>query len=94
MYKLVALAGVLVALNFASNTPAQAQEQQSLKSILGKGYDIRSVTFAHGESTDDRDAVFVTLQKEKSVAVCYFAARTWINLTANFLDDSKRCEVR
>jgi hypothetical protein len=36
----------------------------------------------------------VTLQKEKSVAVCYFAAANWINLSPGSLEDSKRCDVR
>jgi hypothetical protein len=26
--------------------------------------------------------------------VCYFAATSWINLSANALDDPKRCDVR
>jgi hypothetical protein len=73
---------------------ANAQEQQSFKTILGKGYDIKSVTFARGESTENREIFVVTLQKEKSVAVCYFAAANWINLSAGTLEDSKRCDVR
>ena len=73
---------------------AAAQEQQSFKTIIGKGYEIKSVTFARGESTDNREIFLVTLQKERSVAVCYFAAPNWINLSPATLDDSKRCDVR
>jgi hypothetical protein len=73
---------------------AEAQEQQSFKTILGKGYDIKGVAFAKGESTENREIFVVTLQKEKSVAVCYFAAANWINLSAGTLEDSKRCDVR
>jgi len=73
---------------------AQDQQQQSFKTIVGKGYDIKGATFAKGESTDNREVFVVTLQKEKSVAVCYFAATNWINLSAGTLEDSKRCEVR
>jgi len=73
---------------------AAAQEQQSFKTVIGKGYEIKSVTFARGESTDNREIFVVTLQKEKSVAVCYFAAPNWINLSPATLDDSKRCDVR
>jgi len=72
----------------------RAQEEQSFKTLLGKGFEIKSVTFAHGESTDNRDAFVVTLQSSKSIAVCYFASVNWINLTAASLDDGKRCEVR
>jgi len=71
-----------------------AQEQQSFKALLGKGFEIKSVTFAHGESTDNRDAVLVTLQNGKSIAVCFFAAVNWINLSNNALEDGKRCDVR
>ncbi len=78
----------------AQAAPARAQEQQSFKTIIGKGYEIKAVTFARGESTDNRESFVVTLQKEKSVAVCYFAAANWINLSPATLDDSKRCDVR
>ena len=71
-----------------------AQEPQSFKTIIGKGYDIKSVTFAKGEATENREVFVVTLQKDKSVAVCYFAAANWINLSPATLDDSKRCDVR
>jgi hypothetical protein len=75
--------------------PALGQEQQqSFKSLVGRGFDIRAVTFAHGESTDNRDTFIVTLQRERSVAVCYFSSNAWINLTTTVLDDPKRCEVR
>ena len=86
------VAFVVAALAFAA--PAQAQEQQSFKTIIGKGYDIKSAVFAHGQSTDDRDLFVITLQKEKSVAVCAFAAANWINLSTGTLEDSKRCDVR
>ena len=71
-----------------------AQEQLSFKSLIGRGFEIKSVTFAHGESTDNRDTFLVTLQKDKSVAVCFFAAVNWINLSNNTLEDGKRCDVR
>ena len=89
MRTLVALAALL-----ALAQGALAQEQQSFKTIMGKGYEIRSVTFARGESTDNREIFVVTLQKERSVAVCYFAAANWINLSTGTLEDSRRCDVR
>jgi len=90
--KLCAFAVALLAV--AQVPPARAQEQQSFKTIMGKGYEIKTVTFARGEATDNREIFVVTLQKEKSVAVCYFAAANWINLSPASLDDSKRCDVR
>ena len=73
---------------------AQAQEQQSFKTLMGKGYEIKGVTFAKGEATENREVFLITLQKEKSVAVCYFAAPNWISLSATTLDDARRCDVR
>ena len=91
MKKLCALAATLLVAEAASGL---AQEQQSFKTIVGKGYEIKNVTFARGEATDNRDIFVVTLQKDKSVAVCYFAAANWINLSPAALEDSKRCDVR
>jgi hypothetical protein len=90
--KLYALAVACIAI--AGARDAHAQEQQSFRTIMGKGYEIKSVTFARGEATDNREIFVVTLQKDKSVAVCYFAAANWINLSPAALEDSKRCDVR
>jgi hypothetical protein len=84
----------IAALLFLAGAPARAQEQQSVKSLLGKGYDIKAVTFMRGEATENREAFLVTLQKEKSIAVCYMVAANWITLAPTALDDSKRCDVR
>src|ERR1700730_8994240 len=70
----------LAVASFAFAAAASAQEQQSFKALMGKGYDIKSVTFAKGEATENREVFLVTLQKEKSVAVCFFAAPHWISL--------------
>jgi hypothetical protein len=90
--RLVALAVALMVL--APPPAANAQEQQSFKTLIGKGYEIKSVTFARGEATENRESFVITLQREKSVAVCYFAAVNWINLTTGALEDSRRCDVR
>jgi hypothetical protein len=90
--KLAALAVVLLALGTAP--ASRAQDQQSFRSLMGKGYDIRAVTFARGDATDNREVFVITLQREKSVAVCYFAAANWISLSTPVLDDSRRCDVR
>ena len=86
--------GFAVALACALGTQCFAQEQQSFKGLMGKGYDIKAVTFAKGEATENRETFVVTLQKEKSVAVCFFSANAWISLATNILDDGKRCDVR
>ena len=91
MNKRCALAAALLVAQAANGF---AQEQQSFKTIIGKGYEIKSVTFARGEATENREIFLVTLQKDKSVAVCYFAAANWINLSPATLEDAKRCDVR
>ena len=92
MKKLFALA--VACITIAGARDARAQEQQSFRTVMGKGYEIKSVTFARGDTTDNREIFVVTLQKDKSVAVCYFAAANWINLSPAALEDSKRCDVR
>jgi hypothetical protein len=93
--RILAFASVLGAILMAQAGSGRAQEQQqSLRSLLGRGFEIKGTAFAHGESTDNRDAFVVTLQKDKSIAVCYFASTNWINLSAASLDDARRCEVR
>ena len=84
-----------VALLFIAQADCLAQEQQqSFRSLMGRGYDIKSVTFVKGESTENREVFVVTLQRERSVAVCFFSAANWINLSGTTLDDAKRCDVR
>jgi hypothetical protein len=92
MSKAFAFVAALLGLVLASQ--ARAQEQSSFKTLMGRGYEIKSVTFVRGEATENRETFLVTMQKEKSVAVCYFAAPNWISLTPASLDDAKRCDVR
>ena len=84
----------LVALTAAQPDSARAQEQQAFKTLLGRGFEIKSVTFVKAEATGGRETFVVSLQREKSVAVCYFAATSWINLSNSALEDPKRCDVR
>ena len=91
---LVKMSGALALLAVAALPDARGQEMQSFKTIIGKGYDIKAVTFARGEATDNREVFVITLQKDKSVAVCYFAAPNWISLSNPLLEDSRRCDVR
>jgi hypothetical protein len=88
------LVALTVAWTAALPGGASAQEQQAFKSLIGRGFEIKAVTFAKGEATGNRETFVVTLQREKSIAVCYFAATSWINLSTSALDDGKRCDVR
>jgi hypothetical protein len=71
-----------------------AQEQQSFKSLIGRGFDIKNVSFVRGEVSENREAFVVTLQRDKTVAVCFFSANAWLTLSSPVLDDPKRCDVR
>ena len=71
-----------------------AQEQQSFKSLIGRGFDIKNVLFVRGEVTENRETFVVTLQRDKAVAVCFFSAQAWVTLSSPILDDPKRCDVR
>jgi len=85
----------LAVASLAAAAPAAAQEQQqSFKSLMGKGYEIKTTTFVKGEATQNREAFVVTLQKEKSVAVCWFPAPNWINLSNTALENGRSCDVR
>ena len=72
---------------------AFAQEQQSLKGLLGRGFEIKSVTFAKGESTDNREA-FVDAAEGKISRGLLLSAPGFINLSSAAIDDGKRCDVR
>ena len=78
---------------FAQASLAQEQ-QQSFKSLIGRGFDIKNVSFVRGDVSENREAFIVTLQREKSVAVCFFSANAWVTLSNTVLDDPKRCDVR
>jgi len=91
MRSLAAGIGLLCAL---PASPGLAQDQQSFKALMGRGFDIKNVSFVRGEVTENRETFIVTLQREKSVAVCYFSANAWVTLSSTVLDDPKRCDVR
>ena len=90
-------AGVAVLVAICGAAPpqdARAQEQQTFKTLINRGFEIKGVTFVKGDVTDGRETFVVTLQRDKSVAVCYFAATSWINLNINAIEDVRRCDVR
>lgn len=89
MVRLLAAAALICAAQ-----ASYAQEQQSFKSLIGRGFDIKNVVFVRGEVTENRETFVVTLQREKTVAVCFFSAGAWVTLSNTVLDDPKRCDVR
>jgi hypothetical protein len=84
------------------STPAYADErlQSSFTALVGKGYEVKSVTLIPLEVAKrvtekvKTDNVVVTLQKQESVAVCYVAFANWAFMNKASLDSSTLCEVR
>jgi hypothetical protein len=94
MRQLLAFAALSAALAGGAADCYAQEQQQSFKGLIGRGFDIKSVTFAKGESTENREAFVVTLQREKTVAVCFFSANAWLTLSNTVLEDTRRCDVR
>ena len=93
MKKFLPCAAVLLSAAIVPDAIAQEQ-QQSFKSLIGRGFDVKAVTFAQGQSTENRETFVVTLQRERTIAVCFFSANAWITLSAPALEDARRCDVR
>lgn len=84
------------------SAPASADErlQSSFTALVGKGYEVKSVTLIPLEVAKrvtekvKTDNVVVTLQKQETVAVCYIAFANWAFMNKASLDSSTLCEVR
>src|SRR5262249_25120298 len=84
------------------SAPASADDrlQSSFTALVGKGFEVKSVTLIPLEVAKRvtekvrTDNVVVTLQKQESVAVCYIAFANWAFMNKASLDSSTLCEVR
>jgi hypothetical protein len=84
------------------SVPASADEQlqSSFTALVGKGFEIKSVTLVPLEVAKRvtekvrTDNVIVTLEKQGSVAVCYIAFANWAFMNKASLDSATLCEVR
>lgn len=84
------------------SAPASADErlQSSFTALVGKGYEVKSVTLIPLEVAKrvtekvKTDNVVVTLQKQETVAVCYIAFANWAFMNKASLDSATLCEVR
>ena len=73
---------------------ADAREQ-SLQTLMNKGFKVVAVTFRPAETRPDKQPVYlVTLQSAASLAVCIFGSGQWENLTDDMARNSGACEVR
>jgi hypothetical protein len=84
------------------SAPASADDrlQSSFTALIGKGFDVKSVTLIPLEVAKRvtekvrTDNVVVTLQKEETVAVCYIAFANWAFMNKSSLNTPTLCEVR
>lgn len=84
------------------SAPASADDrlQSSFTALVGKGFEVKSVTLIPLEVAKrvtekvKTDNVIVTLQKQETVAVCYVAFANWAFMNKASLDSSTLCEVR
>ncbi len=84
------------------SAPASADDrlQSSFTALVGKGFDVKSVTLIPLEVAKRvtekvrTDNVIVTLQKDETVAVCYIAFANWAFMNKSSLDSPTLCEVR
>lgn len=72
------------------------EKQRPFTQLIADGYEIKAVTLfpAVKTSAGTSDHVVVTLQKDKSVAVCTFAPNQWEGLFDSVLAESRWCDVR
>lgn len=97
MRKALACAVSVQLLASASVCLAQdSDKQRPFTQLIADGYEIKAVTLfpAVKTSAGTSDHVVVTLQKEKSVAVCTFAPNQWEGLVDSRLAEAKWCDVR
>jgi hypothetical protein len=95
-----AFATLLFAVSSLAASSAYAEDQASFTSLIGKDYEVKSVTLVPLEvakrATESvkTDTVVVTLQNKQSVAVCYIAFANWAFMNKASLDTPTLCEVR
>ena len=93
-----ALAAVVAA--GAASVTVHAQDQQSFRSLISNGYEIKAVTVVPHEiakryaDSTTTDTVLVTMQRQRNVAVCYFSFGSWVTLLQASIEDGARCDVR
>ncbi|MFT3731974.1 MAG: hypothetical protein QM780_11230 [Hyphomicrobium sp.] len=84
------------------SSPVSADDrlQSSFTELVGKGFEVKSVTLIPLEVAKrvtekvKTDNVIVTLQKQEAVAVCYIAFANWAFMNKTSLDSPTLCEVR
>ena len=97
MHKVLAFALSVQLVASASVCLAQdGEKQRAFTELVADGYEIKAVTINPivQETGGATNHLLVTLQKDKSVAVCTFAPNQWEGLIDSALAEPKWCDVR
>ena len=94
MNRKIALTAMLAFVaSFGMLRPSYAEDaQQAFTALIARGFKIVG-TFLATSDKQERLAI-ITLQMDKSVAVCTFGVANWENMTSESLADAKGCDVR
>ena len=93
--KIIMYAAMVVALGGS----AAAQETRSFNKLVADGYEIKATmmvpleTAAQVNSSVNYPTVVITLQKQKSTAVCYFGLNNYLLLFPGQTDAESACKV-
>jgi hypothetical protein len=72
-----------------------SEKQRAFTQLITDGYEIKAVTLSPAEEGRAKtNHILVTLQKDKSVAVCTFAPPDWENMADAALANAQLCDVR
>jgi hypothetical protein len=84
---------VVTLANFVSPSAHAIEKQLPFKELMSRGFKIvATTTVANPQGTGN--LVIVTMQADKSVAVCTFTIAGWEELTPAVENDAKACDVR
>jgi len=93
MRDLLGLVTCLACLASASDVrAADTDQKQSFKALIEQGYKVKAIENAALGGSQDH--TLVTMQMDKSLAVCIFDAEVWESQNDSALGDSKSCSLR
>lgn len=89
-----------IALLMLSSMASAANQTSSVQALLQQGYEIKATTFVPLSDVKanwaeaSAGSMLVTLQKERSIAVCEFNWANWSSLAQATFENAELCRVR
>jgi hypothetical protein len=96
-FRIFTAASLMAALWAGSAIGDDAKPAVTYATLTAAGYEVRAVNLIPSEDREamvadgKSPAVFVTLQRGPSTAVCQFGATSWTNLTPGAMELAGRC---